>query len=88
LHLSYIYVVDGNGNIAAPGETGELVVRGSNVMQGYWRAPEDTARVLRPGKYPHERVPHTGDLFTTDEEGYLYFVARKDDIIKTRGKRV
>ncbi|MCL4692806.1 MAG: AMP-binding protein, partial [Candidatus Hydrogenedentes bacterium] len=67
---------------------GELVVRGSNVMQGYWGLPEETAAVLRPGRYPWERVLYTGDLFKTDDEGFLYFVARKDDIIKSRGEKV
>jgi len=83
-----VYVVDENGNPVAPGVVGELVVRGANVMMGYWGMPEETARVLRPGRYPWERVLHTGDLFTVDEEGYLYFVARKDDIIKSRGEKV
>lgn len=44
--------------------------------------------MLRPGPYPWERVLYTGDLFRTDEEGYLYFLGRKDDIIKTRGEKV
>jgi len=83
-----VYIVDENGNRVGPGVIGELVVRGSNVMQGYWRLPEETSRVLRPGRYPWERVLCTGDLFTMDEEGYLYFVARKDDIIKSRGEKV
>ncbi|MDA8087226.1 MAG: AMP-binding protein [Nitrospiraceae bacterium] len=83
-----VYIVNEKGERAAPGETGELVVRGSNVMMGYWEMPGETARRLRPGKYPGERVLHTGDLFRMDEEGYLYFVARKDDIIKCRGEKV
>jgi acyl-CoA synthetase (AMP-forming)/AMP-acid ligase II len=71
-----------------PGTVGELVVRGSNVMAGYWELPEETARALRPGPVPGERALHTGDLFQADEEGYLYFVGRRDDMIKTRGQRV
>lgn len=67
---------------------GELVVRGSNVMQGYWNDPEETARVFRPGRYPGETLLYTGDLFKKDEEGYLYFIARKDDLIKTKSERV
>ncbi|NWG76397.1 MAG: AMP-binding protein [Rubrivivax sp.] len=82
------YVVDEDGHQVGPGVVGELVVRGSNVMQGYWNRPEETARVLRPGRYPWERVLFTGDLFRMDEDGYLYFVARKDDIIKSRGEKV
>lgn len=83
-----VYVVDADGNRAAPGETGELVVRGAHVMKGYWENPEATDRALRPGPYPWEKVLHTGDLFRTDEDGFLYFVGRKDDIIKTRGEKV
>jgi long-chain acyl-CoA synthetase len=44
--------------------------------------------VLKAGPYPWERLLYTGDLFRTDDEGYLYFVSRKDDIIKTRGEKV
>jgi len=83
-----LWIVKEDGSLTAPGEVGELVVRGSNVMQGYWGMPEETARVLRPGRYPWEKVFYTGDLFTMDEEGYLYFVSRKDDIIKSCGEKV
>jgi acyl-CoA synthetase (AMP-forming)/AMP-acid ligase II len=82
------YVVDADGARAAPGVTGELVVRGAHVMQGYWENPEATARALRPGPYPWEKVLYTGDLFRADDDGFLYFVGRKDDIIKTRGEKV
>ncbi len=83
-----VYVVDGEGRRVGPGVVGELVVRGSHVMRGYWERPEETAAVLREGPLPGERVLYTGDLFRTDEEGFLYFVGRKDDIIKTRGEKV
>ena len=83
-----IYIVDDAGRRAETGVVGELVVRGSNVMKGYWELPEETDRMLKPGPLPGERVLHTGDLFRMDEEGYLYFVGRKDDIIKTRGEKV
>jgi long-chain acyl-CoA synthetase len=83
-----VYIVNSENERVGPGVVGELVVRGSNVMKGYWRSPAETDKVLRPGPYPGERVLYTGDLFKTDEEGYLYFVARKDDLIKTRGERV
>ena len=83
-----VYVVDEGGNRVAPGVVGELVVRGANVMRGYWGLPEETARALRPGSAPGETVLYTGDLFRMDEDGYLYFVSRKDDIIKTRGEKV
>jgi acyl-CoA synthetase (AMP-forming)/AMP-acid ligase II len=83
-----VWIEDEMGNRLGPGEIGELVVRGSHVMQGYWNAPEQTAQRYRPGRYPAERLLHTGDLFKTDEEGFLYFVSRKDDIIKSRGEKV
>jgi long-chain acyl-CoA synthetase len=83
-----VYIVDDTGRRAGAGVVGELVVRGSNVMKGYWELPEETERMLKPGLLPGENVLHTGDLFRMDEEGYLYFVGRKDDIIKTRGEKV
>jgi amino acid adenylation domain-containing protein len=81
-------VVDADGRQLGPGVVGELVVRGPHVALGYWRAPELTARTFRAGTLPGETVLHTGDLFQTDEDGFLYFVARKDDVIKTRGEKV
>jgi acyl-CoA synthetase (AMP-forming)/AMP-acid ligase II len=83
-----VWVVDENDHQVGPGMVGELVVRGSNVMRGYWGLPDETARVLKPGKYPGEVILHTGDLFKTDEEGFLYFVGRKDDMIKSKGERI
>jgi acyl-coenzyme A synthetase/AMP-(fatty) acid ligase len=57
-------------------------------MRGYWEAPQATAQRYRPGSIPGERLCYTGDLFRMDEEGFLYFVGRKDDIIKSRGEKV
>jgi acyl-CoA synthetase (AMP-forming)/AMP-acid ligase II len=83
------YIVDSDGyKINEPGKIGELVVRGSHVMKGYWNRPEETARVLRPGRLPGERLLWTGDLFQMDKEGFLYFVARKDEMIKVAGALV
>lgn len=82
------WVADDRGNAVPPGVVGELVVRGGHVMQGYWDNEEATARVLRPGRYPWEKVLHTGDLFRMDDEGFLYFVGRKDEILKSRGEKV
>jgi amino acid adenylation domain-containing protein len=82
------WLVDEDGTRLGPGSTGELVVRGRHVMRGYWEAPEATAARYRPGPVPGERLCHTGDLFRTDEEGFFYFVGRKDDIIKSRGEKV
>jgi len=83
-----VYIVNEKGERVGPGVVGELVVRGSNVMRGYWKSPEESDQVLKSGLYPGEKVLYTGDLFKMDDEGYLYFVARKDDLIKTRGERV
>ena len=83
------YIVDDEGNeIMGAWSPGELVVRGANVMKGYWNLPEETQRALRPGRYPDEKLLYTGDLFQKDEEGFLYFLGRKDDIIKTAGHMV
>ena len=82
-----VYVLEADGSLCETG-TGELVVRGANVMQGYWRAPEDTQRALRPGLLPDERVLYTGDIFRIDPEGFMYFQHRLDDIIKSRGQKV
>lgn len=83
-----VWVADDEGKPVAPNVTGELVVRGGHVMQGYWRNEEATAKTLKTGRYPWEKVLHTGDLFRMDEEGFLYFVGRKDDILKSRGEKV
>jgi amino acid adenylation domain-containing protein len=82
------FVVDENGKRAAPDVAGELVIRGPHVMQGYWRNEAATQRMLRPGPNAWEKVLYTGDLFKADKDGFLYFVGRKDDIIKTRGEKV
>jgi long-chain acyl-CoA synthetase len=82
------WIEDEAGNVLGPGEVGELMVRGAHVMQGYWNDPELTAERLRPGRWPWERVLATGDLFRTDDEGYLYFVGRRDDLIKSGGEKV
>ena len=83
-----VYIVDTDGRRVGPGIVGELVVRGAHVMKGYWELPVETARRLRPGPVPNESVLYTGDLFRMDEDGYLYFVARSDDIIRTGGEKV
>jgi acyl-CoA synthetase (AMP-forming)/AMP-acid ligase II len=83
-----VFVVDEEGREVGPGVIGELVIRGSHVMQGYWNAPQLTAETYRPGRYPGERVLYSGDLFRMDDEGFLYFVGRKDDMIKSKGERV
>ncbi|MBL8667669.1 MAG: AMP-binding protein [Rhodospirillales bacterium] len=83
-----VWIEDDAGQRLGPGAVGELVVRGRHVMRGYWGAPEATAERYRPGPLPGERVCHTGDLFRSDDDGFYYFVGRKDDIIKSRGEKV
>ncbi len=71
-----------DGSEAEAGETGEIVARGENIMQGYWNAAEETAKVLS------EHGFHTGDLGKRDDEGFLYVVGRKRDMIKSGANRV
>src|SRR5262249_27312597 len=59
-----------------PGDVGEIVVRGPQVMRGYWNAPEETARALRDGWL------YTGDVGWVDDEGYSYIVEGKEEMIK------
>ena len=82
------YIVDGSGRPVGPGSEGELVLVGPHLMAGYWERPDQTAERLRPGRVPGEVALHTGDLFRSDADGYLYFVSRSDDIIKTAGLKV
>jgi amino acid adenylation domain-containing protein len=83
-----VYIVDEDGRRVAAGEVGELVIRGANVMRGYWGKPWETAERLRDGEILGEKVLHSGDLFRMDEEGFLYFVGRKDDIFKCKGEKI
>ncbi len=83
-----LWIVDEHDNRVPPGEVGELVIRGATVMKGYWEKPAATAKRLRPGPVPGEQVLYTGDYCRLDEDGYLYFVGRMDDIIKSRGEKV
>jgi amino acid adenylation domain-containing protein len=83
-----LWIVDEEDRRVGPGVVGQLVIRGATVMRGYWEKLEATARKLRPGPLPGEWVLYTGDLCKLDEDGYLYFVARMDDVIKSRGEKV
>ncbi|RMH60185.1 MAG: AMP-dependent synthetase [Calditrichaeota bacterium] len=77
-----LYVADEEGRQKPTGETGEIVARGANIMQGYWKDPEETAKVLRHGLY------FTGDLGRMDEEGFVYVVGRSKDMIKQGANRI
>jgi long-chain acyl-CoA synthetase len=83
-----LWIQDAKGNKLPPGQVGELIVSGPNIMRGYWNDPKNTNQVLSDGKNPGEKILHTGDLFRTDEEGYFYYVSRMDDVIKSRGLKV
>ena len=83
-----MWLVDEHDTRLGANEVGQLVIRGGTVMRGYWRKPAETLRSLRPGPLPGELVFYTGDLCRMDDEGYLYFVSRMDDIIKSRGEKV
>jgi acyl-CoA synthetase (AMP-forming)/AMP-acid ligase II len=89
-----ILVVRPDGTPCAPGEPGELVHRGAHVTLGYWNDPEKTAVRFRPAPAQAGGLPvpelavWSGDTVVRDEEGYLYFVGRRDEMIKTSGYRV
>ena len=89
-----ILVINEKGNLCKPGEVGELVHRGPTVSLGYWGRREDTNRVLRPNPLLSrelgdcERVCYSGDLVKMDEDGFLYFVGRRDTMIKSSGFRI
>ena len=89
-----ILVINEQGNPCKPGEIGELVHRGPTVSMGYWGHPDLTDKVLRP--YPFaapqlrdwEKVCYSGDLVKLDDEGYIYFIGRRDTMIKSSGFRI
>ena len=89
-----ILVINEQGQLCKPGEVGELVHRGPTVSLGYWGRPEDTAKVLRPNPLlpssmrDSERVCYSGDLVKMDEDGFLYYVGRRDTMIKSSGFRI
>ncbi len=77
-----VRVVDENGEDVKPGEVGEIIARGPNVMRGYWKRPKETAEALRGG------YMHTGDVATIDEENFIYIVDRAKDMIISGGENV
>lgn len=77
-----VRVVNPEGREVAPGEVGEIIAKGPNNMVGYWNKPQETADALRDGWL------YTGDLATVDDEGYIYIVDRKKDMIITGGENV
>ena len=83
-----LWVVDEHGTRHDRDATGELVIRGSTVMKGYWNNPAETNAKLRPGPFPGETVLYTGDICALDQDGFVYFVSRKDDVLKVNGQKV
>lgn len=89
-----ILVVREDGSLCGPGEPGELVHRGALVALGYWNDPDRTSERFKPAPGQDPALPITelavwsGDTVRTDEDGYLYFVGRQDEMIKTSGYRV
>lgn len=89
-----VLVVRADGSLCDPGEPGELVHRGALVSLGYWNDPVRTAERFRPapGRDPHlcttELAVWSGDTVVRDNEGFLYFVGRDDEMVKTSGYRV
>jgi long-chain acyl-CoA synthetase len=75
-------VVDEDDNPVSQGEVGEIVIRGHNIMKGYWQRPDATAEAMRSGWF------HSGDMARTDEDGYFYIVDRKKDLIIRGGYNV
>jgi O-succinylbenzoic acid--CoA ligase len=74
--------IETEGRPARPGEAGDILVRGATVSPGYWRRPEETAEVFRGGWL------HTGDVGRLDEDGYLYLLDRRTDLIVSGGENV
>jgi acyl-CoA ligase (AMP-forming) (exosortase A-associated) len=88
-----VMVLAEDGSRCGPGEIGELVHRGALVSLGYWNNPEKTAERFKPlpledGRVIPELAVYSGDSVRMDEEGFLYFVGRRDEMIKTSGYRV
>ena len=89
-----VLVVREDGTPCKPGEAGELVHRGALVSLGYWNDPEKTAERFKPapgqpeGLVMPEIAVWSGDTVRMDEEGFLYFISRRDEMIKTSGYRV
>lgn len=83
-----VLILSDAGRPVPVGEVGEIVAVGSHVMPGYWRNPEVTARTFRPDPFTGRTRLHTGDYGHLDEDGYLYFQGRRDDMFKRKGFRM
>jgi long-chain acyl-CoA synthetase len=83
-----VFLLDSDGKPVPNGESGILYIRGPHVMLGYWNKENLSREMLKQGNLPGERILCSNDLFKMDEDGFLYFQGRTDDIIKTRGEKV
>jgi len=83
-----IFLLSPDGHPVPSGEPGILHIRGPHVMAGYWKNEVQSAKMLKPSHIPGERILCSHDWFKMDEDGFLYFQGRNDDIIKTRGEKV
>jgi acyl-CoA synthetase (AMP-forming)/AMP-acid ligase II len=83
-----LWIEDENRQRLGAGQVGEMIVQGPTIMAGYWNDPAETAKALIPGPIPDQKVLRTRDLFRMDEDGYFHFVARSDELIKSRGEKV
>ncbi len=83
-----VLILDDEGAPVPAGQVGEIVVEGPHVMPGYWRNPEVSARTFRRDGRTGELRLHTGDYGSLDEDGYLYFEGRRDDMFKRKGIRM
>ncbi len=89
-----LLIINERGELCKPGEEGELVHRGANVAMGYWKDPENTAKRFRPAPFQQgkggqpEIAVYSGDYVKKDDEGYIYFIGRRDQMIKSHGMRL
>ena len=83
-----VFLLDAEGLPVPIGEAGILHIRGPHVMLGYWNKEGLSREMLKKGNLPGERILCSNDLFKMDEDGFLYFQGRTDEIIKTRGEKV
>ena len=89
-----VFLLADSGQLARAGEVGQIVHRGDTVARGYWNRPQESARVFRSHPFPTagnthpELVVYSGDYATRDEEGFLYYLGRRDQQLKVAGMRV
>jgi len=83
-----VLIIDELGRPVPSGEVGELVVRGPHIMAGYWNNVEETRARFRYDSSSGEVALHTGDIFHVDNDGFLYFIGRREMFIKSRGHKV